>query len=132
MAPSNLAAQEFKALRDEANAGRLSMRDGAAEQCAAECVRYATELRAIRSRIASRPLVNPEHFGGFHSGLEVGKKFRNLVEGTGTREPSILQRLDERIAMVEEMAETYRRAGAAYREQDAASASNLRDAGRRA
>jgi hypothetical protein len=118
------AADEFNALADEAGAGRLMLRNDAAQRCAVECDKYAQQLEKLRDRAqgnpGGRPLVYWEAFGPFTCSRDLGTKFRSVVDGPG--DDSLAARLTERIEMVSAMARMFRKAGASYHDTDARTA----------
>ncbi|MFE3546008.1 hypothetical protein ACFXK0_23860 [Nocardia sp. NPDC059177] len=113
----NKAAQEFKTLAGEAAAGRLIIEADAAERCAKWCDDYIADLRILSQR--TRRMVDVDSFGDLGSASKLGQKFSDLADG-GEGSGSYLDATTKHIEILTQMADMYRKAGAAYKNCDEA------------
>ncbi|MEV0687552.1 hypothetical protein AB0I35_27170 [Nocardia sp. NPDC050378] len=114
---TNAAAQEFQRLAGEAAGGRLIIESDAAERCAKWCEDYITDLRTLSLR--TRRMVDADSFGDLNSAGTLAKKFADLAEG-GPGSGSYLDAVTKHIEILTQMADMYRKAGAAYKNCDEA------------
>ncbi|NKX88992.1 hypothetical protein [Nocardia coubleae] len=117
MAPNQLA-QEFQTLAGEAAAGRLIIESDAAERCAKWCEDYIVELQTLAGR--TQRMVVVDSFGDLNSATTLGKKFADLAEG-GPGSGSYTDAASQHIEILRNMADMYRKAGAAFKNCDEAS-----------
>ncbi|MGW4634003.1 hypothetical protein [Nocardia sp. NPDC004415] len=113
----NEAADQFKVLATQAAAGELIIEYEAAEKCAKWCDEYITDLRELSRRTQRMVLV--DSFGDLNSAKALGKKFLDLAEG-GEGTGSYLDAATKHIEILTQMADMYRKAGAAYKNCDEA------------
>ncbi|GEM29815.1 hypothetical protein NN3_08220 [Nocardia neocaledoniensis NBRC 108232] len=117
MAAPNILAQQFQTLASEAAAGRLIIEVDAAERCAKLCEDYITDLNGLARR--TQRMVTVDSFGDLNSAKELAKKFANLAEG-GEGSGSYFDAARQHIEILTQMADMYRKAGAAYKNCDEA------------
>ncbi|WP_181698727.1 hypothetical protein [Nocardia sp. GTS18] len=118
MAESNVVANDFQTLAGEAAAGRLIIEHDAAERCAKWCDDYIADLRSLALRAQDMVLV--DSFGDLNSATTLGKKFAELANG-GTGSGSYTDAVTKHIEILTQMADMYRKAGAAFKNCDEAS-----------
>ncbi|MFC9661063.1 hypothetical protein ACFVJ5_12560 [Nocardia sp. NPDC127606] len=116
MADTNEIAKEFQTLAGEAAAGRLIIEFYAAERCAKQCDDYISELRTLSRRTQDMVLV--DSFGSLNSAKALGTKFADLANGQGNG--SYTDAAAKHIEILTNMADMYRKAGAAYKDCDEA------------
>ncbi|MBF6353313.1 hypothetical protein IU449_01915 [Nocardia higoensis] len=112
--PSQLAT-EFQRLAGEAAAGRLIIEFDAAERCAKWCDEYIGNIR--KSALHAQAAVRIDSFGNLTSASTLGQKFYDLANGA-QGSGSFTDAMREHIAIIEAMADMYRKAGAAYQACD--------------
>lgn len=113
----NKMADEFKSLAGKASAGELIIEYDTAERCAKWCDDYAADLRMLSGR--TQRMVSIDSFGNLNSAKVLGKKFSDLAEG-GEGTGSYLDAANKHIQILTQMADMYRKAGAAYKNCDEA------------
>ncbi|MFE3546001.1 hypothetical protein ACFXK0_23825 [Nocardia sp. NPDC059177] len=114
---ANELADHFKSLAGQAAAGNLIIEYDAAERCAKWCDDYINDLTALSNR--TRQMVVVDSFGDLNSAKALGKKFLDLAEG-GEGSGSYLDAATKHIEILTQMADMYRKAGAAYKNCDEA------------
>ncbi|MEV6224792.1 hypothetical protein ACGFQG_23965 [Nocardia fluminea] len=117
MAEMNALAKDFQTLSGEAAAGRLIIEYDAAERCAKWCDDYINDLRSLSLR--TRRMVDVDSFGNLNSAKTLAKKFADLADG-GEGTGSYLDAARQHIEILTQMADMYRKAGAAYKNCDEA------------
>ncbi|MFE3545213.1 hypothetical protein ACFXK0_19815 [Nocardia sp. NPDC059177] len=113
----NPMADEFKSLAGKATSGELIIEYDTAERCAKWCDEYATSLRELSLR--TQQMVSVDSFGNLNSAKALGQKFSDLAEG-GEGSGSYLDAATKHIEILTQMADMYRKAGAAYKNCDEA------------
>ncbi|MFB7877672.1 hypothetical protein ACFC06_20685 [Nocardia sp. NPDC056064] len=113
----NEMADKFKTLAGEASSGQLIIEYAAATQCANLCDAYIADLTDLSNR--TRQMVFVGSFGDLESSKALGKKFVDLAEG-GEGTGSYLDAATKHIEILTQMADMYRKAGAAYQNCDEA------------
>ncbi|WP_278264778.1 hypothetical protein [Nocardia sp. AG03] len=113
----NKVADQFKSLAGKAESGELIIEQGAAARCAARCEAYIADLQALSFR--TQRMVNADSFGDLDSAEKLAAKFATLAEG-GPGTGSYLDAATTHIEILTQMAEMYRKAGAAYEACDEA------------
>lgn len=113
----NEMANKFQTLAGEAAAGRLIIEYTAAENCAKWCDEYIVSLQDLSNR--TRRMVYVDSFGDLASAKKLAQKFADLAEG-GEGTGSYLDAATKHIEILTQMADMYRKAGAAYKNCDEA------------
>ncbi|MFE3547023.1 hypothetical protein ACFXK0_29015 [Nocardia sp. NPDC059177] len=124
MADTNGMAQQFKTLAGEAAAGRLIIEYDAAERCAKWCEDYINDLNDLARR--TQRMVTVDSFGDLNSAKALGRKFAELAEG-GEGSGSYFDAARQHIEILTQMADMYRKAGAAYKNCDEATQLAIRN-----
>ncbi|MEV0547642.1 hypothetical protein [Nocardia salmonicida] len=114
---SNELATEFQSLTGDAAAGRLIIEYDTAERCAKWCDDYIADLQSLAGRTGRMVVV--DSFGTLNSAKALGKKFVDLAEG-GEGSGSYTDAAAKHIEILTNMADMYRKAGAAYKNCDEA------------
>ncbi|MFC4124470.1 hypothetical protein [Nocardia rhizosphaerae] len=117
MTSPNELAQQFQTLAGEAAAGRLIIEYDAAERCAKLCDDYINDLNGLARR--TQRMVTIDSFGDLNSAKTLAKKFADLAEG-GEGTGSYFDAARQHIEILTQMADMYRKAGAAYKNCDEA------------
>ncbi|MFD4457028.1 hypothetical protein [Nocardia sp. NPDC058480] len=117
MADTNEIAQRFQTLAGEAAAGCLIIEFDSAERCAKWCEDYIDDLNNLARR--TQRMVTIDSFGNLDSAKALGKKFADLAEG-GPGTGSYIDAARQHIEILTQMADMYRKAGAAYKNCDEA------------
>jgi len=120
---SGMLAQQasWSSLNAAAGAGTLRMEPGAAEECAVACEVLGDELAAQAKNL--RRVTRLEGLGELDSGRALARKFE--MKAFGEMGVSAIEVLQQHMAVLVEMAATFRAAGAAYRAQEQATADGL-------
>ncbi|MGU3434991.1 hypothetical protein ACNHUS_18485 [Actinomycetes bacterium M1A6_2h] len=98
----------------------LSLKPGAAENCAAAWSQYAERLRQLKN--TSYRLTKLEAFGTLPSGQQLGNKFLQLAVGSDQSFAAVIQ---QHIDIADRMHETFLAAGRAYEATEAENARRL-------
>ncbi|MBF6353311.1 hypothetical protein IU449_01900 [Nocardia higoensis] len=117
MTTPSKTVEELKRLAGEAESGRLVIELGAAERCAKYCDDYVSRLRILQRN--SQEVMKVDSFGNLTSATTLGTKFQSLADG-GEGSGSFTDAVVQHIAVIEAMADMYRKAGAAYQACDEA------------
>ncbi|MFC3965784.1 hypothetical protein [Nocardia jiangsuensis] len=115
-------AQEFVRFAELAADNQLMLAEGVAERCAQLCDDYAERLLKLQNQ--TRSIMYVDSFGALRSAQELGRKFEQLAIG-GPGSGSFAAALEAHIAVVEAMADMFRKAGAAYQATESGSASDI-------
>jgi hypothetical protein len=108
--------QEFSRLASEAQSGRLLIEHGVAQYCIKLCNDYVSQLQGLENRCQG--LVITSAFGDLSSAQKLASKFANLAyDDSGY---SYKNALIKHIEVVQQMADMFRKADAAYLAADEA------------
>lgn len=113
--------QQEQAAATAAHSGLLAISPGVAERAAAICDDHKQRLADLRKHIGD--LGKPVNFGDCETGRQLSAKF---VDKAITGPESLDQLIAAATRIVDNLAQTYRDAGAAYQHQDQAGADALR------
>ena len=103
-------APTVEELRRSVDAGLLWLEPGTAEKCAVRAEALRDGLRATKEGLLFTQHLSG--FGGFGSGEALGEQF-------AAKATEAIDYIDRRIAIANNMAETFRAAGRAYADQEA-------------
>ncbi|MQY21736.1 hypothetical protein [Nocardia macrotermitis] len=117
--------QQFTNYANSAASGQLIIEDGVADKCIQHCQNYLVDLNALKFRCSE--LVHVASFGTLKSASALGNKFHTLAIGdTGTG--SLKEAIQERIDVVMQMEEMFKKAKDAFTSSDEATKDKLRQA----
>jgi hypothetical protein len=116
MADTTDFKQEFSRLAFEAQSGHLLIEHGVAQFCIKQCDDYITHLKSLANRCHNLVITNA--FGDLPSAQKLASKFANL--GADSSGYSYREALEKHIEVVQQMADMFHKADAAYLAADEA------------
>jgi hypothetical protein len=117
--------QQFAALADGAGSGQLVIEDGVADKCIQHCKNHLVDLNALMNQ--AQFLGHVDAFGDLNSAKYLATKFDTLGTG-GAGSGSFVDAVKQRIAVVEQMEEMFKKARDAFKNSDESTKDKIRQA----
>lgn len=116
---------KFATLTDGAGSGQLIIEDGVADQCIRHCQNHLVDLRELSDR--TKYIMHVDSFGDLRSANSLAMKFDTLGKGE-SGDGSYVEAVKQRIAVVEQMEEMFKKARDAFKASDEATQNKIRQA----
>ncbi|MBU3067107.1 hypothetical protein KO481_37005 [Nocardia sp. NEAU-G5] len=117
--------QQFATLADGAGSGQLIIEDGVADKCIQHCQNHLVDLKALIDR--AQLLVHVDAFGDLNSAKYLANKFDTLGSGEAGS-GSFGDAVSQRIAVIQQMEEMFKKARDAFKNSDEATKDKIRQA----
>lgn len=126
MADSIDMKQQFATLADGAGSGQLIIEDGVADKCIQHCQNHLVDLKQLSVR--AQTLMHADSFGDLPSAKYLAAKFETLGSDSGSGTGSFVDAVNQRIAVIEQMEEMFKKARDAFKNSDEATKDKIRQA----
>ncbi|WP_216903679.1 hypothetical protein [Nocardia alni] len=122
MADQNDMKQQFANLASAAQSGKLLIEDDTAERCAKRCNAYIQELQTQMT--TATDLIHQNSFGDLGSAGKYARKIHDL--GSGDSPGSYVGAVKQHIAVLQQMADMFKKAGQAFKNSDSETQARIR------